>query len=59
MKNTYSNKTELGTFTSDLKKNSQGVCYLELDGKFVSIFFKADKASAYQAELSYRNSIKA
>jgi len=58
MKNTYSNKTKLGTFTSDLKKNSQGVCYLKLDGKFVSVFFKADKANAYQAELNYRKSIQ-
>ena len=57
MKNTYSNETKLGTFTSDFKKNAQGYYNLNLNGKKVATFFKANNASAYEAELYFRNNI--
>ena len=59
MKKTYSNQTKLGTFTSDFKKNAQGYYELKLNGNKVAVFFKANEANAYQAELNYRNLIQA
>ena len=57
MKNTYTNETKLGTFTSDFKKNANGYYELKLNGNRVAYFFKANNASAYQAELDFRDMI--